>query len=66
MEWSISLAARAFDPEQVQNSTLEQLALYTYPTSFMDTGPPAAFQIDGNFGAPAGTLTPRDEGYRAR
>lgn len=52
--WSIALAARTFDPEQVQNSTLEQLMTYTYPTSLMDTGPPAPFQIDGNLGAPAG------------
>jgi len=52
--WSIALAARGFLDYQVQDSFLTQLVNYTYGASMLDTGPPAPFQIDGNFGAPAG------------
>lgn len=55
--WSIALAARVFDADGtygVAANFLNQLANYTYYTSLLDTGPPAPFQIDGNFGAPAG------------
>lgn len=52
--WSILLSARTFLNYQVHDSLMAQLVNYTYPTSMLDTGPPAAFQIDGNFGAPAG------------
>ncbi|KAH8819053.1 Six-hairpin glycosidase-like protein [Xylogone sp. PMI_703] len=55
--WSIALAARIFDADGeygVGANFLNQLVNYTYYTSLLDTGPPAPFQIDGNFGAPAG------------
>ena len=52
--WAISLAARSFLPYEVHDSLMYLLTHLTYPTSLLDTGPPAAFQIDGNFGGPAG------------
>lgn len=55
--WSIALAARVFDADGeygVAANFLNQLVNYTYYTSLLDTGPPAPFQVDGNFGAPAG------------
>ncbi|KAK0817996.1 hypothetical protein LTR91_004442 [Friedmanniomyces endolithicus] len=52
--WAISLAARSFLNDQVHADLVHLLVNLTYPTSMLDTGPPAAFQIDGNFGGPAG------------
>jgi alpha-L-fucosidase 2 len=52
--WAISLAARSFLPYEVPESLMYLLTHLTYTTSLLDTGPPAAFQIDGNFGGPAG------------
>lgn len=52
--WTISLAARLFNATEVGNSLMHLLVNLTYPTSLIDTGPPSAFQLDGNYGAPAG------------
>ncbi|KAK3629548.1 hypothetical protein LTR56_017977 [Elasticomyces elasticus] len=52
--WSVSLAARLFLDDQVHEDLMHLLVNLTYPTSMLDTGPPAAFQIDGNEGGPAG------------
>jgi len=51
--WTIALAARALDPQEVENSLLVLLKEYTH-TSLLDTGPPSDFQADGNFGGTAG------------
>ncbi|KAH8169707.1 alpha-L-fucosidase 2 [Sarocladium implicatum] len=52
--WSISLAARLFNSTEVGNSLTHLLFNLTYPTSMLDTGPPSAFQLDGNYGGVAG------------
>lgn len=52
--WSISLAARLFNSTEVGNSLTHLLVNLTYPTSLVDTGPPSAFQLDGNYGGTAG------------
>lgn len=52
--WTISLAARTFNASLVDSSLVALLTKYTYGKSLLDTGPPAAFQIDGNLGGPAG------------
>ena len=52
--WTISLAARTFNASLVDSSLTTLLTDYTYGKSLLDTGPPAAFQIDGNLGGPAG------------
>lgn len=54
--WSIALSARAFLPDLVQSNFVQQLVNYTLPTSFLATGPPAPFQVDGTFGGPAGIV----------
>lgn len=52
--WAISLAARLFNASSAAESVVTLLKDYTYYTSLLDTGPSAAFQIDGNFGGTAG------------
>lgn len=52
--WTISLAARLFNATEVGKSLTHLLVNLTYPTSLLDTGPPSAFQLDGNYGGPAG------------
>lgn len=52
--WTISLAARLFNSTEVANSFTHLLVNLTYPTSLVDTGPPSAFQLDGNYGGTAG------------
>lgn len=54
--WAISLAARTFQADEVHNSLVHILTVLTYGTSMLDTGPPAPFQADGNFGATAGVV----------
>lgn len=54
--WAISLAARTFQADEVHNSLVHLLTILTYPTSMLDTGPPAPFQADGNYGATAGIV----------
>ncbi|KAJ5625064.1 hypothetical protein N7510_001373 [Penicillium lagena] len=54
--WSIALSARAFLPDLVYSNFAQQLANYTTGTSFLATGPPAPFQVDGTFGGPAGMV----------
>ncbi|KAK6525235.1 hypothetical protein TWF694_005381 [Orbilia ellipsospora] len=52
--WLIAVGARLYQPAEVHMSTVNLLYNYTYVNSMLDTGPPAAFQIDGNLGGPAG------------
>jgi alpha-L-fucosidase 2 len=52
--WAIALAARTFDSESAGRSVDYLLTNLTYGTSLLDANPPAAFQVDGNFGATAG------------
>lgn len=52
--WAVSLSARAFNASLVADNFLYLLVNLTLNGSMMDTGPPAPFQIDGNFGGPAG------------
>ncbi|KAF3924534.1 hypothetical protein ABW21_db0204990 [Orbilia brochopaga] len=52
--WLISVGSRLYMADEVHASTVTLLHDYTYFNSMLDTGPPAAFQIDGNFGGVAG------------
>lgn len=52
--WIINLLARLFEPDMVHDNLVIHLNAYTYASSLMDTGPPAPYQVDGNFGGIAG------------
>lgn len=52
--WAIALAARAHNASLVSESLHVLLTKCTYPRGMLNTGGPAAFQIDGNFGGTAG------------
>jgi alpha-L-fucosidase 2 len=50
----VALGARLYHPEIVHEYFTNQLAQCTFNTSLLNYGYPAPFQIDGNFGTPAG------------
>jgi len=52
--WVMALAARFFQPDLVSQGVVYQLQKAYRPTSMMNVGAPAQFQIDANFGSAAG------------
>src|SRR6201999_1187441 len=52
----VALAARTYDPSIVHEYFVNQLNDCTWNTSLLNYGYPAPFQIDGNFGTPAGVV----------
>jgi alpha-L-fucosidase 2 len=52
--WAMALGARYFDSGLVSSSVTIQLQKGCRPTSMMNIGSPAQFQIDANFGISAG------------
>ncbi|KAF3214627.1 hypothetical protein TWF106_008986 [Orbilia oligospora] len=54
--WFIAVGGRLYLPDQVHQSTVALLYNYTHFNSMLNTGPPSAFQIDGNFGGTAGIV----------
>ena len=51
--WAIAVAARLFDSELVAEQVQRLLGSDTTPSSMNNKGPPADFQLDGNYGATA-------------
>ena len=54
LAWNMALAARFFQPDLVAAGVTAQLQEACRPTSLMNVGAPAQFQIDANFGSAAG------------
>lgn len=54
--WTVALAARTYDTSIVHDYFVNQLNNCTFNTSLLNNGYPAPFQIDGNFGTPAGVV----------
>ncbi|KAK6369728.1 hypothetical protein LTS17_009178 [Exophiala oligosperma] len=54
--WTVALAARTYDTDIVHDYFVNQLNNCTFNTSLLNYGYPAPFQIDGNFGTPAGVV----------
>ncbi|KAJ5833268.1 hypothetical protein N7474_001579 [Penicillium riverlandense] len=54
--WTIALAARTFQADIVRERFPTQLSDCTWNTTLLNQGGPAPFQIDGNFGTPAGIV----------
>lgn len=52
--WAVALAARLGDAAAAGSSVRHLLVNLTYGASLLDSGPPAAFQLDGNYGGTAG------------
>ena len=52
--WAIAVAARLFDSDLVAEQVERLLGSDTIPPSMINKGPPADFQLDGNFGGTAG------------
>lgn len=52
--WAMALAARFFRPQLVSDGVTFQLQRACRPTSMMNVGAPAQFQIDANLGSAAG------------
>ena len=51
--WALSLHARMFNKANVETDIVDLLVNLTH-NSLLDAGPPAGFQIDGNFGGVSG------------
>jgi alpha-L-fucosidase 2 len=56
LAWDMALFARFFQPEKLARAVTTQLQKACRPTSLMNVGSPAQFQIDANFGSAAGMV----------